>query len=221
MRVSRRAVELLAVCVSAAALAGCATVKANVSVPLVPAGSTGKVADEVLHLMLPDLTFSAQIYNYREIGGANGNPPVGVWISLDPANTSFMFDPGLVTLATHGGEPKSPIAIVGPASPWKSPRSVGMGCGPRAYSWGWAWTKMDISVDDVEHGNPDKGVWKRSPGAVRLEKETCFVLAFEVDPNPDQNFVLSVRGATKGGEALPFPDINFSKGQISRRMSGP
>jgi hypothetical protein len=206
--------------VLAVAVAGCVTVQATVSVPRVPASSTGEVSDEVLRLTLSGLTLSTHMYNYHPTE-QKGQPPVGLWLGLDAQDNTFTFDPGLVILTANTGEPARPITIIGPATPWKSLRSVGMGCGPRRYAMGWAWHKMDITVGDIKYGNPAKGVWKQSPGPVQLKGSTCFVLFFDTDPDPDRTFVLSVQGTRKAGEPFLIPDITFSKGSISKPVTIP
>lgn len=221
MRVLRKAIELLAVWQLAISVAGCVDmVQATVSVPRVPAGSTGEVSDEVLHLTLAGLTLSTHMYNYHPTE-QKGQPPVGLWLGLDAQDDTFTFDPGLVTLTADNGYPARPITILGPATPWKSPRSVGMGCGPRRYAMGWAWHKMDITDGDLNNGNPAKGVWKQSPGPVPLKASTCFVLFFDTAPDPDRTFVLSVQGARRAGGPFLIPDITFSKGSIRKSVVVP
>jgi hypothetical protein len=195
-------------------------VQATVSVPKVPAGSTGEVSDEVLRLTLPGLTFSTHMYNYHPTE-AKGRPPVALWLGLDPQDDSFELDPGRVTLTGDHGAPARPITIIGPATPWRSPRSVGMGCGPRRYAMGWAWHKVDVTDDDIKYGNAAKGVWKQSPGPVPLRGSTCFVLVFDTNPDPDRTFVLSVQGVRRKGEPFLVPDITFSKGSIRKLVTVP
>jgi hypothetical protein len=222
MRAFHKAIGLLAVCLLAIAAAGCVTVRATVSVPRVPAGSTGDVSDGgLLRLTLADLTVSTHMYNYHTTEKKSYPPAAGLWLALEAQGDTFTFDPGLVTLTADNGEPARPVIVIGPATPWESPRSVGMGCGPRRYALGWAWNKIDVTEGDLKYGNPAKGVWKQSPGPVQLRGSTCFVLIFDMDSNPDRTFVLSLQGARKAGDPFRIPDITFSKGSISKSVVVP
>jgi hypothetical protein len=222
-RASRVAIGLLAVCQLAIALAGCGTtIRATVSVPQVPDSSTGKVSEVgVLRLTQAELTFWTHMYNYHQTDRRGAQPPVGLWLRLDAKDDNFTFDPGAVTLRGDNEEPARPITFLGPATPWESPRAVGMGCGPRVYSWGWAWHKVNVTTDDMKYGNAAKGVWKQSPGPVPLKGSTCFILEFDTDPDPDRTFVLSVQGVERGGEPFLIPDITFSKGSARKLVSAP
>lgn len=230
MSALHNAIRLLAVC-QIVTITGCAVVRANVSIPKVPVGSTGQVTDEVLRLKLDGMTFSTQMYNYHETdsrGGYStyvmehkGQLKLWLWISFDVKDSNFTFDPGLVTLTADNGEQPRPIAFVGPSAPWESPRSVGMGCGPRVYEFGWSWAKFAITDNDIEHGNPERSIWKESPGTVPLKDSTCFLLTYDTNSDPDRTFVLSVQGVKKAGKPFLIPDITFAKGSISKTFGVP
>lgn len=191
----------------------------DVSVPEgIPAGAVGEVSDEIISLKFPELKLSAEIQNYRAEGW--GSPRLlGVWLGLEIIDNTFALDPGLVILKTDDGNSLKPLTFMGPANPWKSSKAVAMGCGPRRYSWGLAISRIDVSGEDIERGNIERGVLKPVAGSLPVQGQKCFMFWFDVDPSPDRPLLLSVQGITKAGKEFPVPDIQFTKGSVRKYWS--
>jgi hypothetical protein len=185
-------------------LEGCAeTVKWYVSVPeRVPADVSGSISDDIVRLSLEDVNVSVQMQNYLGVGG----PGLGVWLSLETKGEGFSLDPGRVVLKTDSGESLTPVGFLGPDKPWQSPRSFGMGCGPRRYNLGWALSKIDLP----------RAVIMRPAGAVPFLGLSCVMLGFLTDPSPDRGFILAIAGIRKGDQPIAVPELSFRKGLVSR-----
>jgi len=212
---------VLMIQVFATFLSGCVTTRFDVSVPQgIPAGSTGKIREETIRLDLDDLSLTVQLQNFRFRGGGPLKP-LGMWMGIEARNGPFLLEPHRVFLTIDEGRMIRPITFLGPASPWESPRAAGLGCGPRIYNWGWAFSKIDVSQRDVEKGNTAKGVFAPSAGPVSFQGKACFMFWFDVDPSPEQSFVVSIRGISQAGKAIQIPEIRFQKGSVRKTFSTP
>lgn len=212
---SKLLVVLIITCYLGAFLAGCARLEFVVSVPAeIPAGAAGDISDETIRLELPGLKLSAQLQTYREKGNVYLSEPLGVWLNFDTGDEMFYFNPGRVLLTADNEEAMTPMTFLGPETAWQSPRAVAQGCGPRRYSLGVAYSRIDVSVYDKMSGNSEKGVFRPSGIPISFKGEQCFMLWFDTKASPKRNYVLSIQDTRKAGEPYFIPDIRFRKGLV-------
>lgn len=200
----------------AAALGGCAgPVRYDASVPQgLPPGSTGTIRRQTIRLEFPGLSLSAQVQSY-DWSGRHLPEPLGVWLYLDARDGRFAIDPAQVTLSADRSRPLQPVAFLGPADSWRSPRAIAAGCGPRWYAFGMTLTKSALSPDDIWWARRERGVERPTVGPVRFAGKKCFMFWYDTDPLPHHAFTLSVAGITRDGKPLAARSIRFAKGRLT------
>lgn len=199
--------------------AGCATApQFQVSVPReVPDSVKGQISGEIIELNLDALTVGLQLQNFQtEPAGASR--PLALWLEIGSAHGSLTLDPRQVTVTSGAGRAQRPLTFLGPAEAWQSPRAVARGCGPRRYAWGWSISKVDVSLDDVQRGNPEKGIRTPAVGPVLVEGKRCFLIWFDTDPSPALLFVVSIRGVSRAGVPVTIPDVHFGSGTVRKTV---
>lgn len=203
--------------IGVATFVGCATAPHfQVSVPReVPAGVRGRISDEIIELNLDALTVALALQNFQT-GPAGASRPLGLWLEIGSAYGRLTLDPLQVTLTSGAGSAQRPLTFLGPAEAWQSPRAVARGCGPRRYAWGWSISQVDVSLDDVQRGNPEKGIRTPAVGPVLVEGKRCFLFWFDTDPSPGLSFIVSIRGVSRGGVPVTIPDIHFGSGTVRK-----
>lgn len=175
----------------------------------------GQISDEIILLNLDTLSVELQLQNY-ETGPGGAVRPLTLWLNIGAAHGTLTVDPRQITLRTGGGSAQRPITFLGPSEAWQSPRAAARGCGPRRYALGWSIMKIDVSVDDVQRGNPKKGIRSPDVGPVSLEGKRCFVFWCDTDPSPAFPFTVSVSGVAREGLPVAIPDVHFRAGVVRK-----
>lgn len=200
-------------------VSGCVTSPTfQVSVPReVPTGVRGQINDEIIQLKLDTVTIALQIQNFQT--GPGGAPrPLGLWLEIESASGALTLDPRQVTLRSGAGNAQRPLTFLGPADAWQSPRAVARGCGPRRYALGWSISKVDVSLDDVQRGNPNKGIRTPEVDPVSVEGKRCFIFWFDTDPSPALSFIVAIRGVRRGDVPVTIPDVHFVAGTVRKTV---
>ena len=186
----------------------------DVSVPReIPPGGVGKIRKDIIELELPGLTLSAQVQAY-DWNGRYLLKPLGVWLELETLSGPLTLDTRYVSLKSDDDDALQPIAFLGPADSWWSPRAFAAGCGPRRYHSGIAITNIGESQKEVMEANAAAGIFRPCVGAVSIAGKKCFMLWFDTDSMPDHIFTLSIDGISQDGKQVPVPEMRFEKGSI-------
>lgn len=190
----------------------------QVSVPReVPVGVKGKISNETIRLSLDTVATTLQLQNFQNHPGGAAYP-LALWLEIGSTSGNLTLDPSQVILTTNNGNTLRALTFLGPSDAWQSPRAVANGCGPRRYAMGWSIFKLDVSADDVLHGNPYKGIRNPSVGPVPFEGTRCFLFWYDTDPSPDLPFIVSVRGIARDGTAVIIPDLHFTPGTVRKTV---
>jgi hypothetical protein len=193
-------------------LQGCAAEKINVSVPAeLPHGVTGKIESTIIHLDIDNIKLSAEIQVLN---------PLSVWLSIEPTAGELQLNPMLVNVIMEG-KLLQPITFIGPSDPWASPRALYQGCGPRKYDFGWAYSKVDVFIEDVNNGNPAKGILKPSTDLISFEGRKCFMFFYNSGPTLDNSYKLHIDGLSKSGEQIQIDGLQFRKDTVSKTFPVP
>ena len=207
---------ILVICFSFSA---CAAPKFQVSVPSnVPSGVKGEINDNLLSLYMETIDLEIQLQNYNAEPGAT---PLTVWFGIRSKSGAIILDPNQVILKTTDNNALKAYSFLKSSESWQSPRAIARGCGPRRYSFGWAISKVDISIDDVINGNPSKGIWKLPADLVSFENEQCFMFWFDTDRSPALPFTVTIEGVTKNRLPVIIPEMQFEQGKIGKVVPVP
>lgn len=90
---------------------------------------------------------------------------------------------------------------------------TGPGGAPRPLGL-WLEIGSAVLLDDVQRGNPHKGVRTPELGPVSVEGKRCFIFWFGSDPSPNLSFIVSIRG----GVPVAIPDVHFVGGTVRKTV---
>jgi len=209
---------LLAIIVPPIILIGCAP-QFMVSVPKdVPSGVRGNIEGNILSVNLDTMQLAIQLQNYN---AKPGQKPLVMWLEIGNTAGSLTLDPSKVKLKTSGNDVLEPFALLGPSESWQSPRAIARGCGPRRYSFGFAISKVDITLEDLQNLNPSKGFRSPQAGPVFISENRCFMFWFDTDRSPALPFTISIGGVTKNAMPVSIPEMQFEQGKIGKVVPVP
>jgi hypothetical protein len=191
---------------------GCVSKKFDLSVPKeVPAGFNGKIDLTVIRVDYKSIILSAEIQEIE---------PLAVWLSIDAGDDQMELIPDQVRITLKDVSIKS-NTFMGPAEPWESPRAIYQGCGPRKYNFGWAYTKVDLSVQEVTQGSSGKGIFQTTADPVPFEGQKCFLFFYNMIPSKESNYTVHIEGLKLSGEPVHLPALQFIEGKISKIFPTP
>jgi hypothetical protein len=178
---------------------------------------SGQINDELILINLHSVAVELQLQNFQTQPGWAPRP-LALWLEIGGTPGTLTLDPRQVTLMASGGSAQQALTFLGPSDAWQSPRAVARGCGPRRYALGWSISKVDVSMDDVLHGNPNKGIRNPEVSPVSFEGKRCFMFWFDTDPSPDLPFTVSIHGVTRDGVPVTIPDVHFGPGKARKTV---
>jgi len=180
--------------------------------PQPPYGPDAFLPGAVAVIYGPGFSLRLQVQNHRRKLQLPYEPPLAVWIQLDPEDGSFQFDPREVTLVDPEGRTLEPIGFHGPGvalSPQAVPEQmVNAACGLPGLCFNCDVRPFRKSQQPFAVPLPPQ---ERPDGPIPIDGPACFVLLFDAEPEGKGSLELAVEGVRRKDKRIALPAAPFRR----------